>query len=243
MEFYKDGETKPCIRLELTNRNPTIFESKAGGMGYIPHDGDFPVDKNGSQLRLLAQIECEKIHLDDFPEKGLLQFWVLNDDVSGMDWDNQTNQDGFRVIYYPEVDKTVTEEEIQSKFIKNEYDDENMMPVYGEFGLEFSESISRYYDFADEKYDDLDETPDDACGSIIGGIPYFTQTDPREYKDGLEKYDYLLFQLDLCVIQNEDGTHYDAVLWGDSGVGNFFINTEKLKNLDFSDVLYNWDCL
>ncbi|ETJ18863.1 hypothetical protein Q604_UNBC18576G0001, partial [human gut metagenome] len=30
--------------------------------------------------------------------------------------------------------------------------------------------------------------------------------------------------------------------WGDGGVCNFFINKDKLKNLDFSDVLYNWDC-
>ena len=32
------------------------------------------------------------------------------------------------------------------------------------------------------------------------------------------------------------------IMWGDSGVCNFFINKDKLKNLDFSDVLYNWDC-
>ena len=46
-------------------------------------------------------------------------------------------------------------------------------------------------------------------------------------------YDFLLFQLD---------SDSDKVLWGDVGIGNFFINTEKLKNLDFTDVLYNWDC-
>ena len=31
-----------------------------------------------------------------------------------------------------------------------------------------------------------------------------------------------------------------GVMWGNVGVGNFFINREKLKALDFSDVLYNW---
>ncbi|MDE5764495.1 MAG: DUF1963 domain-containing protein [Ruminococcus sp.] len=242
MDLYKDGEIKPCIRIDFTEEKPMIYESKIGGMGYIPHDGDFPADSKGSQLRLLAQIECEKIHLDDFPEKGLLQFWILNDDISGIDWDNQTNQDGFRVIYYPEIDKTVTEEEVKSKFVENEYDSEDMMPVFGEYGLIFSESTSKYYDFADEKYEDLDDVPEDACGSIIGGIPYFTQTDPREYSEELQKYDYLLFQLDSFCMEDDDGTCDDAVMWGDSGVGNFFINTEKLKNLDFSDVLYNWDC-
>ena len=42
----------------------------------------------------------------------------------------------------------------------------------------------------------------------------------------------LLFQLDS----------QDHILWGDSGVGNFFISKEDLKNKDFSHVRYNWDC-
>jgi len=29
---------------------------------------------------------------------------------------------------------------------------------------------------------------------------------------------------------------------GDAGVLNFFINREKLKNKDFTEILYNWDC-
>ena len=131
MKFYKDGETKPCMRLKLTDAKPTIFESKVGGIGYIPHDGSFPTDKDGNQLRLLAQIECEKVQLDKFPKTGLLQFWILNDEVYGIDWDNQTNQNGFKVIYYPEVDKSVTFDEVMSKFVKNQYDDKNIFPVYG----------------------------------------------------------------------------------------------------------------
>ena len=32
------------------------------------------------------------------------------------------------------------------------------------------------------------------------------------------------------------------ILWGDAGAGAFFINSKKLEDLDFSDVLYSWDC-
>ena len=32
------------------------------------------------------------------------------------------------------------------------------------------------------------------------------------------------------------------IMIGDCGVMNFFINREKLRNKDFSDVFYNWDC-
>lgn len=235
MTIYKDGATAPCMKIELTYTKPSIFESKAGGLGYIPHDCGFPTNKDGVQLRLLAQIECEKVQIDEFPKKGLLQFWVLNNDLSGLGLDNQTEQDGFRVIYYPEIDKTVTEEEVMSKFIKNEYDEEKYsMPVFGEFGMSFEKSENRYIDYDSEL---SEEEWEENAGHKVGGYPYFTQFDPRTDEE-LEKYDFLLFQLDT----DDDDERGDRVMWGDSGIGNFFISTGKLKNLDFSDVLYNWDC-
>ncbi|NEO53661.1 MAG: DUF1963 domain-containing protein [Okeania sp. SIO3B5] len=30
--------------------------------------------------------------------------------------------------------------------------------------------------------------------------------------------------------------------WEDTGIGDFFIKPSQLKVLDFSTVLYNWDC-
>ena len=41
------------------------------------------------------------------------------------------------------------------------------------------------------------------------------------------------------MIKKHGGT---KVMFGDSGVCNFFIPGEKLKNRDFSDILYTWDC-
>lgn len=234
MAMYKDGTTAPCMKIKLTYTKPSIFESKVGGMGYIPHNCGFPVDKDDNQLRLLAQIECEKVQLEEFPKKGLLQFWILNSEDYGIGWDNQMEQNDFRVIYYPEVDKTVTEDEILSKFVKNEYDDEEYnMPVFGEFGMSFEKCDDKYVDYDD---DIDDEVYQEIIGHKIGGYPYFTQSDPRNDEE-LEKYDFLLFQLDT-----DDDERGERVQWGDDGIGNFFISTEKLRNLDFSDVLYNWDC-
>ena len=65
-------------------------------------------------------------------------------------------------------------------------------------------------------------------GHKIGGYAFFTQEDPRQ---GTE---LLLFQLDT----DQD----NGILWGDMGVCNFFIEKENLEKLDFSKVLYNWDC-
>lgn len=77
---------------------------------------------------------------------------------------------------------------------------------------------------------------DGGVGAKIGGTPYFTQDDPRGYAEEYAKCDILLFQLD------SEGNGEDEIMWGDCGVGNFFISAEDLRNLDFSRVLYNWDC-
>ena len=37
-------------------------------------------------------------------------------------------------------------------------------------------------------------------------------------------------------------TLFTMMMWGDSGTGTFFISSEKLRNLDFSDIFYSWDC-
>ena len=236
---------KPCIRIKLTGTNPDIFSSKAGGLGYIPHDGNFPVDEEGNQLRLLAQIDCSQVDYENFPKSGLLQFWILNDDVYGLsDWGETKpeaiTQDTFRVIYYPEIDRTVTRDEVFQKYVKSKYDiDEAGMPVFGEYGMTFepAESYKRP-DFEEDEviwneYAELAEK-DGIPQHRIGGYPYFTQDDPREENS---PYDFLLFQLDSDYTDDTD-----KAMWGDSGIGNFFINSEKLKKLDFSDVLYNWDC-
>ncbi|MFP3813195.1 DUF1963 domain-containing protein, partial [Bacillus sp. SIMBA_005] len=80
---------------------------------------------------------------------------------------------------------------------------------------------------ADVLYDVLS-----GAGHKIGGYPFFTQDDPRAYGDYNDSTT-LLLQID------SEGDH---ILWGDCGVGNFFITEEELKNKDFSQVVYNWDC-
>ncbi|RGG23223.1 DUF1963 domain-containing protein [Ruminococcus sp. AF25-19] len=234
-------------------------------MGYVPHDGTIPEDKKGRQLRLLAQIVCSQVvGIEDFPKSGLLQFWILNDDVYGMSFDDITCQDTFRIVYHKDIDNTVTEEEVKAKFKENGLDGEYSMPVNGEFGLKFTSSADvmsesdvrfekmfcEYYNAAQSKKKinslmDMDIAPADeieayeqnyqnAYGHKIGGYPAFTQWDPRNEDT---KYDFLLLQLD-----SDFGNGDEKIMWGDAGICGFFINRQKLKNLDFDDVIYNWDC-
>ncbi|MGN1033047.1 MAG: DUF1963 domain-containing protein, partial [Intestinibacter sp.] len=101
-------------------------------------------------------------------------------------------------------------------------------PIDGFYDLEEVYDGDDFYEFLEE-YNSGD-------GIKIGGYPFFTQEDPREYDYG--GYNTLLLQIDSIDDDDED-IH---IMWGDSGVGNFFISAEDLKNRDFSNVLYNWDC-
>ena len=64
------------------------------------------------------------------------------------------------------------------------------------------------------------------------GYSYFTQEDPRYNKKYID-YDTLLLQID---------SEGEFVMWGDAGIGNFFIPKKSLIEKDFNNFLYNWDC-
>lgn len=255
--------TIPVVDIKLTHTSPALCESKFGGVAYVPHDGEIPVGSQGNQMKLLAQIDCTQlVGLEDFPHSGLLQFWAANDDVYGMDFDDQASSNDSRVIYFEQVDSTVTREEVEGKIKPCE--EEDYFPVNGEFGMKFelttqamptyndgfderfsavfnakfpNENIESFYDLDEEIYDKL--TDDDDTHHQMAGYPYFTQSDPREYTEKFKRFDTLLMQIDS---DYDKDTQKDVIIWGDCGVCNFFINREDLKNCDFSKVLYNWDC-
>jgi uncharacterized protein YwqG len=104
-----------------------------------------------------------------------------------------------------------------------------------EYNKYFSDNkISELYELEDDIYELLDEY--NSGGHKIGGYPFFTQEDPRDYKN-LNEFDTVLLQID-----SEFDEIDTDIMWGDSGVCNFLINSQDLKNKDFSKIIYNWDC-
>lgn len=94
--------------------------------------------------------------------------------------------------------------------------------------------LDAYQKEVEEIPDEIYEAANDGFTHKMGGYPGFTQFDPRNEEDS---HDVLLFQLD-----SDFGDGADRIMWGDAGICNFFIHREKLKQCDFSDVIYNWDC-
>ncbi len=248
-----ESTIKPYISICAESKKTLPWESKFGGTPYLPNDYEYPKDSEGDLMKLLAQINFEEVpDIGLFPQKGLLQFYIsAADDVYGIDFDNQTNQQSFKVIYIPEItrdlSKIVTDfnflDDLEAEYFpigkesKLEFEvfnapvspeDYQFEKFLGRSAYSFFESISD----DPEKFDDWYYERYSASGHKMAGYAYFTQDDPREarYKD----FDILLLQIDT-----DDDVD---IMWGDSGVANFFIKPEDLKKCDFSNVLYNWDC-
>lgn len=245
-----EGTMKPVVMVNTEISKTTLFQSKFAGDPYFPLGMEYPKNMKGQPLKLLAQINFAEVpmHLPNFPEEGILQFYIDGyDDVLGMDFDNGQNQEGFRVIFYEQVMQD--EAQLIQDFSFIEIDDEELyFPVEREMALSFTTGVEPMSidDFrSNDKYASIltaledDEALEDSFydamtgdGHKIGGYPFFTQEDPRAYGDYKDSI-IMLLQIDSVG---------DNILWGDCGVGNFFITEEELMNKDFSKVLYNWDC-
>ena len=237
-----------------------ITDSKIEGIPYIPKGRKIPTNSKGQQFMFLAQINCEDLKgLEDFPQEGILQFWVLGSDHFGKDFDNPTNRDGFEVIYYEKIEDYYSEDEFKEMYNPYKFDLKYMEtliasePCKMKFSLEKQKESFNYelldnlfkevleeenigFNEKDKLYEEVEKLYDDEfyeeiVGTKCNGFPYFTQWEPRDDKQ-MKEYDTSLFQIDSG----------KEVMIGDSGVMHFFINREKLKNKDFSDVFYHWDC-
>lgn len=255
----------PCWKLTLHPEGPCgLLDSKVGGLPYWDPALPYPVDSQGNQMTLLAQLNFAQLGTEDpLPRAGMLQFFIGQDDVFGMDFDEPDRQKNFRVVYHPEPDPALTLEQIQALDLPTHVEADCCTPVFQEAVFTAEKTVG-YMGPEDGRFDALfREVVRAVTGEDIGeqnayqylgdadcrclndqlnntghrllGYPFFTQYDPREPDS---PYDTLLFQLDSDMAEDRK----DLVLWGDCGVGNFFINREDLLRRDFSRILYNWDC-
>lgn len=263
-EYEKTAQTKTFAKITLTENELKITDSKVMGLPYIPKGAQIPQTANGDKMMMIAQINCDDLQgLADFPEKGILQFFVLNDEdgLLGLDFDNQTVQDSFRVIYHEKIEEFYDENELKSIYNPYNFEESYITNDNESYKMNF-ELTSEKERFEDMFYHTfrkickekgLKQTQEDWLYrkllnfmqysenyySQCDGFAFFTQDDPREYNEEYKKFDTVLFQLNS---EFDENTRNWKVCIGDAGVINFFINRENLKKKDFSEILYNWDC-
>ncbi|MEL4894398.1 YwqG family protein [Crocosphaera sp. Alani8] len=251
-------EATQKLYLKITpsfNNKMTLWESKFGGDPYFPKQLNYPKSPEGNPLVLLAQINfSETLLLENFPQEGILQFYIDSyHDLYGMNDEDLAEQNYFRVIYFNKIDLNENNLITDFSFLPSIDDPDIMLPFIGSFSLTFEQKYQPIsgYDYRLEKmienfvngteekpdyYDLLDDYIDlyEAEEHKLGGYPFFTQDDPRmDFDETIEPYE-LLFQM----VSDEDAD----IMWGDVGVGNFFIQPSALKKLDFSRVIYSYDC-
>lgn len=214
------------------------WQSKFGGLPFLPKSIPYPTKEDGTPLHLLAQFNFSTIpKLEPFPQKGLLQFYIDQD--LAICAENPTDTNGFRVLYIPEVNPYEEQHQFSLEKLPPPKDGFPIDPA-GILALEFikktmpvSPSDRKYHIVYDrflndpELRDDFEDFYSTLCdkswSNKLGGYPSFCNYDPRE--NTTEKHDFLLFQI-------QSSKHVFLC----DGVMNFFINEEKLRDLDFTDV-------
>lgn len=220
----------------------------------------------GKPLRFLAQLNFGSLpKIEGFPSEGILQFFTFPNDLYGADFDAPRDQNRFRVIYHENV---ITDTAALIESVPKIEIDDDLYPFTGEFLLIaeplekmsvtandfrgenaviiaynelFGGNAKNIYDLMNADSELADVIFDECCenGTRMGGYPFFTQKDPRGYRNDYSRHTILLFQSD-----SESGGEgwENKVCWGDAGVANFFITPEDLAKRDFSHVMYTWDC-
>lgn len=252
-----EATLKPYIKIkERANNKLDLWQSKFGGLPYLPKSINYPKNAKGEYLYLLAQINFSEVpNLKNFPTTGILQFYILPDECYGRELQDPTNQNDFRVLYIPEIIYDFKKIITNFDFLPKLHLDNKIFPIKNSCSLEFSFEIApisvsdgnfishigdrELYELLDNngqlwyKYAQIAD-----YGSKIGGYPGFgVEGDERFYH--LPDDDYSKFILLLQI----DSINSENICWKTSnGVGNFFIEQSALKKLDFSEVFYAWDC-
>ncbi len=236
---YKDSlaaAMKSFRPFSLDSGPADLIGSKVGGIPYWPSNGmPYPLDTEGKAMLFLAQIDCAQVQLPSFPEVGLLQFFISLPMHKGE----------IRVIHHeaPEAQWQSTFLDYLFEFNKKElplffrnkqearivFQEKGEMPP-GLMDIESLPILGDPYKLPEEiyyGYTPLYRSP----GNRIGGYPGFWQSDLRMMDNNTDK-DFVLLR--LADTDYSDDPNRITVLSG--GVLYFMINSEKLRNKDFSDV-------
>jgi uncharacterized protein YwqG len=213
--------------------------SKFLGLPFFSLEKEYPNDKKGKPMIIVAQLNFEEIPtIESFPQDGILQLFL-----SPTEWYDEDS----RIIYHS---KEELKEAVMDDFSFLSIDDYDEIPICRIHNLTFEKSIDRggsedcqfdydfdqddYWEFKDGLTENQSEEFDkyfDAAGHEIGGCAEFTQSNPRDY-DSKKRNDVQLLQIDVD----------DFIMFGDNGLGHVFIDVESLALKGFSKAYFYWDC-
>jgi uncharacterized protein YwqG len=261
---------KSYVRIDLQQASGlNVTASKFRGVPYIETGQDYPKDKDGEPLVLLAQINCADVpEYPGFPKQGILQFYIQPNDgprsthIWGMNmyegkpwveqdaWKSLQRPDYFRVIYHPAIEPTA-----DLSWIPQYTGDQ--MPIDRETALSFrldEESVNaedyqfeRYfgsdvYDFF-QKHQNVPETKQSQFLNYLSSDVVAKIGGYGQFTQA-DPRQRIPDRDDWVVLLNIVSTNIPgggAIMWGDAGTAIFLIRKQDLAKRDFSKVAYSWD--
>lgn len=262
--FLKKIEStlQTCIEFDREEKGHIyLWQSNLGAYPYLPLNFEYPCSKvTNEPLQFLAQINFSEFpHLENFPARGILQFYLnMKEWDLGMDESLDRLQLSHRVLYFPDVDENenLLKNRETLKQLSEIPEDEEELWV-GASGLVFKE-VQQYITFFDYRfapllfnrnevaassnYDDLlhayncyekpyTEHFQVEGGHRIGGYANYLHSTDNRIEFGIEDY-LLLMQLDTD----------EGLEWCDSGIAQWYIHPRDLEQRDFSKVVFLWAC-
>jgi uncharacterized protein YwqG len=262
-----ESSKKPYIRIDL-QRSPGLdmTSSKFRGTPYIEKNQEYPKDKDGKPLTLLAQINfADMPEYQDFPKRGILQFYIQPREgkthVLGMNiYDAQPwihadylrslhRQDYFRVIYHPEIKEAKKPNEIprhhsdgmpinQEIALNFKLDAEYISPDDYQFKKYFGSSIEDFHSKHQGVSDDKFEQFHDYLSNLVPAkIGGYGRFVQSDPRSDANQDDWII----LLNIESTNIPGGGEILWGDAGIATFLIRKQDLAKRDFSNVAYYWD--
>lgn len=243
------------------------WSSRLGGPAYLPKGQAYPRDPDGVPLALLAQLNFSEMPaLAGYPSRGILQFFLAGGNStahiygSSPEYAKPFDQDRyraslseqryFRVIFHAQVEIN------PDKLERPPAAPTDTLPVTGTAALRFasaSEPVSTGdYRFArhlgqaagtffaqfgtleDDVADAYNEFAHKTVAGKMGGYSNPAQDDPRA---AWPEEDWIVL---LELHSGELGKDF-WMMWGDMGMGAFYIRRNDLVRRDFSRVVYYWD--
>jgi uncharacterized protein YwqG len=251
------------------NEDLSLTQSKMGGYPYMPPDFEYPLDVQGKKMILIAQINFAEVPpLEGFPTEGILQFFITDDEMLGMEDEyneSPPTQEHFRVLYHPIVDASNAQEVFDN--IPSSLDDTEAEFVEGTCALSFekkTEFVPSYgfdceqvfdgydmIDFLQEHFPDPTITQErqrqlgHAYRTAYNGDDFLDDTlggYAYAIQGDIRCYDDVPYQHYIQLLQISTQPQAGILRFGSTASAHLYIDPEDLKKRDFSKVIYSWAC-
>ena len=247
VRIYKERTNIECSKMIVEEDEPEILDNKIYGNPYLPVGVDYPKDSKGENMPLLLQVNLKDVNLKEMPNKGILEVFI-SQDVDNLEYKVLCFDEGqeyqtefpkfdldFDNFFFEEPIKIRLEKSFTDMPLANYEARDIIFDILKELTGETFESLWDVEDYLEEEYigdvfvEDLDYT----FGNI-GGYGDFTQYDPRDDDEDLQKYDKCLFKIDSSLDINRISIIDSGIIFG-------FISAEDLKNGNFENTYINFD--